>query len=276
MPYKGVEGRAQVDSPAQECARTGSWGRGPPSPAPNPGQARACVNPGSLLHPAAPARYQAAGLSALPTPGSPPTRSESDRDPDRDPGSTEAGGRRPGHPPHKGPGERPYLLPSPPRRQKHDGRGLWGYPPPKRHHPRVPLVPCSTLPFPTSSTPELVASQQVTAPMGARPQPPPLLPENPGIRVPPSSDSVSPAAASSMGEGAEKPSPGTETAVMMEVGPSPQPTPWPRTLRGLAVASIVCGCSCLGALALVYAVKVRGMVGGGGGLGGGGGDPGSS
>uniref|UniRef100_A0A8C3S8Q1 Transmembrane protein 265 n=1 Tax=Chelydra serpentina TaxID=8475 RepID=A0A8C3S8Q1_CHESE len=45
-------------------------------------------------------------------------------------------------------------------------------------------------------------------------------------------------------------------------GPSrPDPPAWtprPRALRNLAIGSIVCGCSCLGVLALIYAVKVRG------------------
>uniref|UniRef100_A0A8C8RID3 Transmembrane protein 265 n=1 Tax=Pelusios castaneus TaxID=367368 RepID=A0A8C8RID3_9SAUR len=44
--------------------------------------------------------------------------------------------------------------------------------------------------------------------------------------------------------------------------PPPQPelpawTSRPRALRYLAIGSIVCGCSCLGVLALIYAVKAN-------------------
>ncbi|XP_067389120.1 transmembrane protein 265 [Emydura macquarii macquarii] len=53
----------------------------------------------------------------------------------------------------------------------------------------------------------------------------------------------------------------TETAVMIQMKLSqpelPARTPRPRTLRYLAIGSIVCGCSCLGVLALIYAVKAN-------------------
>ncbi|XP_053883626.1 transmembrane protein 265 [Malaclemys terrapin pileata] len=52
-----------------------------------------------------------------------------------------------------------------------------------------------------------------------------------------------------------------ETVVMIQKGPSrPEPSAWtprPRALRNLAIGSIVCGCSCLGVLALIYAVKAN-------------------
>lgn len=41
--------------------------------------------------------------------------------------------------------------------------------------------------------------------------------------------------------------------------PSPMRCCWLR-LRYLAAASIVCGCSCLGVIALVFAIKVRNAV----------------
>uniref|UniRef100_A0A8C0G9Y0 Transmembrane protein 265 n=1 Tax=Chelonoidis abingdonii TaxID=106734 RepID=A0A8C0G9Y0_CHEAB len=40
----------------------------------------------------------------------------------------------------------------------------------------------------------------------------------------------------------------------------PKPSTWtpcPRALRNLAIGSIICGCSCLGVLALIYAVKAN-------------------
>lgn len=52
-----------------------------------------------------------------------------------------------------------------------------------------------------------------------------------------------------------------ETVVMIQEGPSrPKPSAWtprPRALRNLAIGSIICGCSCLGVLALIYAVKAN-------------------
>ncbi|XP_050812991.1 transmembrane protein 265 [Gopherus flavomarginatus] len=52
-----------------------------------------------------------------------------------------------------------------------------------------------------------------------------------------------------------------ETVVMIQEGPlRPKPSAWtprPRALRNLAIGSIICGCSCLGVLALIYAVKAN-------------------
>ncbi|CAM4572080.1 unnamed protein product [Caretta caretta] len=52
-----------------------------------------------------------------------------------------------------------------------------------------------------------------------------------------------------------------ETVVMIQEGPSrPEPSAWtprPHALRCLAIGSIVCCCSCLGVLALIYAVKAN-------------------
>ncbi|XP_054849202.1 transmembrane protein 265 [Eublepharis macularius] len=56
---------------------------------------------------------------------------------------------------------------------------------------------------------------------------------------------------------------GAETAVMINSGAmenhcSDKAFPLcVRRLRNLAIASIVCGCSCIGVLALIYAVKAR-------------------
>ncbi|KAH0626366.1 hypothetical protein JD844_001308 [Phrynosoma platyrhinos] len=53
---------------------------------------------------------------------------------------------------------------------------------------------------------------------------------------------------------------GAETSVMItsEMDPPAKPSPLRmHSLRNLAIASIICGCSCLGVLALIYAVKAN-------------------
>ncbi|XP_042327076.1 transmembrane protein 265 [Sceloporus undulatus] len=56
------------------------------------------------------------------------------------------------------------------------------------------------------------------------------------------------------------PQDGVETSVMItsEMDPPAKPSPLRmHGLRNLAIASIICGCSCLGVLALIYAVKAN-------------------
>ncbi|XP_053117524.1 transmembrane protein 265 [Hemicordylus capensis] len=52
---------------------------------------------------------------------------------------------------------------------------------------------------------------------------------------------------------------GVETIVMMVTSETDTPAKTPllpmHRLRNLAIASIICGCSCIGVLALIYAIK---------------------